>query len=284
MADALPEVTPVLQNIPPKDMKPGFVAPTVPSPAVNAEPTPSAEPKTDGLGAAIEALTKALASANPAAAVTTGAAATVEDPKLPTDLNNFDVESLQDPILKSMATVMQTVGKGLDMDRALGKAIEYGNIEFIDQAYIKEAGGAASEDLLTIARGLVQAVAAKSEAVTQGIYTLAGGEQNWNVSVTAFNTGAEKELRLVVSQMLNSGREDLIQAGAKMVVEYSRNSGLIPRTGTTVTAGAGAPAGQALDAASFQKALVKLDPYSPTYMQDRSALFDRRNLGRSLGL
>lgn len=280
--DTLPEVTPVLQNIPPKDMKPGFVAPTPPTPEVKAESTPSAEPKTENLGAAIEALTKALASANPAAAQTPEAK--VEDPKMPTDLNNFDVGSLQDPILKSMATVMQTVGKGLDMDRALGKAIEYGNIEFIDQAYIKEAGGAASEDLLTIARGLVQAVAAKSEAVTQGIYTLAGGEQNWNVSVTAFNTGAEKELRLVVSQMLNSGREDLIQAGAKMVVEYSRTSGLIPRDGGTIKAGAGAPSGQALDAAAFQKALVKLDPYSPTYMQDRSALFDRRNLGRSLGL
>lgn len=98
----------------------GFVEPPA-APAVNGTPinipapvapvaaAPAATPAAAapaGLDAAIAALTEAMRGAAPAAPV-------VQEPAVQTGLNTYDVNGIDDPIIKSMATVMQTVGKGL---------------------------------------------------------------------------------------------------------------------------------------------------------------------------
>jgi hypothetical protein len=194
------------------------------------------------------------------------------------------VNSIDDPIIKSMATVMQTVGKGVDMDRAIGKAIEDGRTDLIDVAYLREVGGANAQDLITIATGLVNAVAAKSASVSNEVHALAGGQANWDAGVAVFNQAAPSELRLVVAQMLDSGKEQLIKAGAKMVVEFSKNSGKLPNVNPLLQSGASAPAAaQALDKVAFQTELRKLDPNSRDFQSQREQLFARRQLGRQLG-
>ena len=269
----------------------GFVEPPA-APAVNGTPinipapvapvaaAPAATPAAAapaGLDAAIAALTEAMRGAAPAATV-------VQEPAVQTGLNTYDVNGIDDPIIKSMATVMQTVGKGLDMDRAIGKAIADGRPDLIDVAYLREKGGANAEELITIANGLVNAVAAKGNAVTAEVHNLAGGEAGWDAGVAAFNKGAPQELRVVVAQMLDSGKDNLIKAAAKLVVEFSKGSGYIPNVNPGVQSGAASlPAAQALDKFAFQEELRKLNPQDRNFNAQRGELFARRALGRSLG-
>lgn len=269
-------------NLPPSNPQPGFVVPPAGAPVVPPaqEPQQPKEPAaTPDLTAALAALTAALGTPKPAEPVP----APVQNPL--GDLNEYDIGSIDDPILKSMATVMKTVGQGIDMDRALGKAIDNGRIDLIDVAYLREKGGANSEQLITIAQGLVQAIEAKSVQVTQSIHNLAGGEVNWNASVAAFNAGAPAELRTVIAQMLDSGKDNLREAGAKLIVEYGKNSGKIPNVNPLVQAGAaGMPQAQALSKEGFQSELRKLNPQARDFQTQRGELFARRQLGRNIGL
>ena len=199
--------------------------------------------------------------------------------------NTFDVSTLDDPILRSMATVMQTVGKDLDLDRVLGKALLHGDMTLIDEAYLRDAAGAQAPQLAEIARGIVQAVNNKADAVTNSVYAEAGGEAAWDTSVAAFNTSAPHELRVTVAQMLNSTNESFIKAGAKIVAEFGKNSGMIPQIGAPLlNASAAQAAGQGLSKTQFQAELNKIKPDTPGYDEAREALFVRRALGKRAGM
>lgn len=256
---------------------------TINIPPPNHAPAPAAaEPAANpaGLDAAIAAMTAALKGITPAAPEPAAPA-----PAADSTLNGYDVNSIDDPIIKSMATVMQTVGKDIDLDRAIGKAISDGRADLIDIAYLREKGGANAADLITIATGLVNAVAEKSAAVSNEVHALAGGQAQWDAGVAVFNQAAPQELRLVVAQMLDSGKEQLVKAGAKMVVEFSKNSGHLPSVNPLLNTGASAPAAaaQALDKAGFQAELRKLNPQDRDFNAQREQLFARRQLGRQLG-
>lgn len=199
--------------------------------------------------------------------------------------NEFDVNQINDPIIKSMATVLQTAGKDLDLDRVLGKALSFGDPALVDVAYLRDAGGPQAAQLAEIAKGIVQAVNAKAEAVTNEVYSSVGGEAVWHSSVAAFNQSAPHELKVTVAQMLDSTNENFIKAGAKIVAEFGRNSGLIPQQGAPLLNSASAGVqGQGLTREQFQAELRKIDQNVPGYEQAREALFARRALGKRSGL
>lgn len=199
--------------------------------------------------------------------------------------NEFDVNQINDPIIKSMATVLQTAGKDLDLDRVLGKALSFGDPALVDVAYLRDAGGPQAAQLAEIAKGIVQAVNAKAEAVTNEVYSSVGGEAVWHSSVAAFNQSAPHELKVTVAQMLDSTNENFIKAGAKIVAEFGRNSGLIPQQGAPMLNSASAGVqGQGLTREQFQAELRKIDPNTPGFEQAREALFARRALGKRSGL
>ena len=199
--------------------------------------------------------------------------------------NEFDVNQINDPIIKSMATVLQTAGKDLDLDRVLGKALSFGDPALVDVAYLRDAGGPQAAQLAEIAKGIVQAVNAKAEAVTNEVYNSVGGEAVWHSSVAAFNQSAPHELKVTVAQMLDSTNENFIKAGAKIVAEFGRSSGLIPQQGAPLLNSASAGVqGQGLSREQFQAELRKIDSNSPGFEQAREALFARRALGKRAGL
>ena len=199
--------------------------------------------------------------------------------------NEFDVKQINDPIIKSMATVLQTAGKDLDLDRVLGKALSFGDPALVDVAYLRDAGGPQAAQLAEIAKGIVQAVNAKAEAVTNEVYASVGGEAVWHSSVAAFNQSAPHELKVTVAQMLDSTNENFIKAGAKIVAEFGRNSGLIPQQGASLLNSASAGVqGQGLTREQFQAELRKINPNTPGFEQAREALFARRALGKRAGL
>lgn len=202
-----------------------------------------------------------------------------------TPANQFDVASIKDPVIKSMAGILQTVGKDLDLDRVIGRALAHNDASLIDEAYLAEKGGANAQQLAQIARGIVQAVSAKADEIQRNVHALVGGEANWSAAVAAFNAKAPQELRVTVSRMLDSTDEQFITAGAKIVAEFAKNSGLTPQPAALLQNGAASvPAAHGLSREQFQAELVKLDKYSPEYEQRRAELFTRRSVGKRNGM
>jgi len=96
-----------------------------------------------GITALIQA---ALGSQAPAGTVQTPAPANAATPNapawLPANVNTFNPESITDPTIRSMATVLQSIGKDLDLTRVIGRALADGDVSLIDYAYLHEKGGA----------------------------------------------------------------------------------------------------------------------------------------------
>jgi len=269
--------------------QPGWVPQGQPAAQPGAQPAqPPAQPAASpDMANLVAMLQTALGNKAPDGAATPPAApAATERPAWMQDsANTFDVSSIEDPILRSMATVMQTVGKGVDLDRVMANALAHGDARLIDVAYLQEKSPDNAQQLAEIARGIVEGVVAKSAAIEKSVHALAGGEAGWDAATAAFNAAAPQELRVTVAQMLNSTNEGLITAGAKIVAEFGKGSGMIPQAGAPLlNAAPGAAAGQGLSKASFQAELIKLRPDTPGYEEARTALFARRSLGKRSGL
>lgn len=245
---------------------PGFVpqVPTAPQGLTQAQ-----------VQAQIEA---ALAAAKPAdtPAVTT----------LP-DVSKFDTSSLDaagDPVLSSLAQIFTQVGTGLDLERAIGAALTYGNPALVDINYINEKGGLAATQLATLAKAIVERVQTQTTAASASVYATAGGQEQWNTAAAVFDKQAPKHLKMVIANMLDSGNSESIKAAAQSVVDYVKQSGAVVNPAQLINAGAtNANAGQAMSKSEFQDAHAKLDPNGKNYLSERNALFARRQLGKQLG-
>jgi hypothetical protein len=201
------------------------------------------------------------------------------------DLRNFDVGTIEDPVIQSMAQVLITSAPDIDLDRALANAIKYGNADLIDVAYLKEKGGAQGDQLASIAKGLVTQIAAKAEANVTAVFNIAGGEAQWDQSVAAFNQHAPQALRDSLTFMLDSGNSQWISAAAQSIVDFAKQSGAVPNpTALVQTGGAALSTAQALSKQQFQAEMAKLNRNSQDYAAQSDALMQRRQLGKNLGL
>jgi hypothetical protein len=261
--------------------QPGYV----PQTPAGTPPAQTPAPAAPDMQSVIALMQEALKGNTPAGTPPAAPAPAGEKPAwIPNSVNDFDVSTIQDPIIKSMATVLQTVGKDLDLTRVIGKALANGNVSDIDYAYLHEKGGANAQQLAEIAKGIVQSVAAKASALTAEVHQMSGGEAQWNQATAAFNASAPQELKLTVVQMLNSTNPEFVKAGAKIVNQFGNGSGLLPQRGAALlNTAAGGVQGQALSKAEFQAELRKINPDTPGFNEQREALFARRSLGRQVG-
>ena len=265
-------------HIPPQNMQPGYVQPVADEPAKAEDDAAKAASVQADLATAVAALTATL---NKPADKAAEAEVAVE---APASLNALSLDSIQDPVLRSMATVMRSVAKDVDMDRVFAKALESGDPDMLDIAYLKEKAGASAPELITIATGIVQAIQAKAVAAQEAVHALAGGADAWNACTAAFNKAAPNELRVTVVQMMNSGNEAHVKAASKLVVEFAKGQGLVSTpAGLVKENGAAATTGSGLSKAEFQTALQGLNPNSKTYTAERETLYARRQLGKNLG-
>lgn len=287
-------------GVPPAGAKPGFTPPVDDAAKAAAEAAakaaaeaagaakaaPAGAADESGLAAAIAALTAALGAGDGKPAPAVGEGEVAGSAGAADSLNAFDPASLQDPILRSMATVMQSIGKGIDMDRVFSKALEHGDAGLLDVAYLREKGGENAEQLLTIAQGIVSAVNAQGEALQKSVHEAAGGSATWNASTAVFNKAAPSELRTVAKLLLDSGDANKVKAGAKLVVEFAKSKGLVPQHSARVADGSTAamPAAAGLSKPAFQDELRKLNTQARDYTEQREALFARRAFGRTIGL
>lgn len=199
-------------------------------------------------------------------------------------LNSFDVNSIDDPVLRSMAAMFKSSAPGMDLDRALANAISYGDPNLIDIAYITDKAGQNAPHLINLAAGIVNTINAQSAAMEQSVYQEVGGRQVWDASVAVFNKSAPPEIKATVATMLDSGKANLIKAGAKMVAEFGKGSGLIPQEGYQFNPASAPYANQGLSKTAFQQEIMKLNPSADDYESKYRELIQRRVVGKRLNL
>lgn len=248
-----------------------------------AAPAPAAETQTniDALVAAVQSLVSK-GKDDPAAA----APANVAPPA--GDLNAIELADVDDPMVRAMATSLKMGAPAdLDLNRALGNAIERGDAALIDKAYLREKFGDQADLRIRLAEGIVEAVAAQSQALTDSIKTAAGGEAAWEASRLAFNTKAPATLKAAAKVLLNSGIKDQVQAGAQLVIEFAKGQGYLPGNSPTIggnapTQGAGAP----LSSTEYKAELAKLAGRTNArdFAEQADALRARRIAGRNAGI
>lgn len=201
------------------------------------------------------------------------------------NLRDFDVGTIEDPMIKSTASILLATSPDLDLDRALAKAIQYGRADLIDEAYITEKGGANAANLITIAKSLVTQIANAADANEKAIYDLAGGREGWDTAVAAFNQFADPAQRRTIADLMDSGNKQFMQYAAQTVLAFSRQTGAIPNVGQQVQTGpASVAASQGLSKAQFQAELAKLNRNAPDYAEQSNVLLSRRQIGKQLGL
>ncbi len=257
------------------DMQPGFV----PQPAAAQEPQSGfTQAHIDAAVAA--ALAKVGKPAEPAPA------AVLKSPtaSITAGTAEYTPDGTGDKVLNSFTDVFIRLGTGIDIDRALGRAMTSGNVADIDNAYLSEKGGANAEQLKVIANAIVERISTQSADAERSIHASAGGKEQWDAAAAAFNQNAPAHLKQVIARMLNSGDTEAVQSAAKSIVDYSRGNTLVPTNAQLLQGGAGVGSNAGLNKADFQKAHAALDTNSRTYQQERQDLFARRSIGKQTGL
>lgn len=250
---------------------PGYVPqapaqPVVP-PQAPAQPAAPVAPAGD-----LTALLAALQGLQPAAPVTP-----VPAPQVPVQPQT----TASDPMLSSMTAILAS--SGLDVQRAIGNALNHGDVSLVDQRYIAEAGGANAAHLQQIAAGIVQHAVRETAAAEQAVYAAAGGQANWDAAVGAFEQIAPPHLKVVIKQLFDSGDRSSVDAATRTVLEFAKANGATLQPAGLVQAGAGLSAAGALDKAEFQAALRGLNRNDRGYEQARAELFSRRQAGKNMG-
>ena len=185
--------------------------------------------------------------------------------------------------------VASTGATQADVDRLVTKALEYGNADLIDEAFARERFEDKADQILALARAAVAEQSASVERSKQAVFTIAGGQDNWNSAVSIFNSSAPAHIKEAAKMLLDSGK---VQEGAKLVMDTVVQAGLVPQVNPTVQAGGVVPSNTgALSAADFSKAMTELKqkagnrslesgPFAGEYQQ----LIQRRAAGRRAGI
>lgn len=174
--------------------------------------------------------------------------------------------------------------KGVDLQRAFGKAVDKGDLSLIDDAYLQEKLGADAEYVKQQASALFTYVQDKVMASVNSMYASVGdgdkaaGQQILEQAAKYFNSAASKEDRAEISLLLNSGDPNLMTKAAKRVVEFARSKGAVVQPGNTNVYSPNSERG--LSAEEYRKAIANPKLSDAEYAKLRQ----QRVLGKKQGL
>lgn len=205
------------------------------------------------------------------------------------DKPKLDSENLAqtgDAVLDASIEMMQrkTGLNSADADKILSRAFSEGDPSLIDTAYIKERFGEDAGYIEQLAKAYIAHTQTQVSGVVKGVYELAGGEEQWNLSNQVFQQHADEDLKEIVAALSEAGKFD---KAAKQVVKFARESGLIPVNGEHIKGG-GAVANGALTQKAFGEELTKLRKEfkgksfeSGAALARYQSLLSRRSAGRA---
>lgn len=257
-----------LLNVPPSHLQhPGFVQTQPQQQPEQVQQAPAAD---SDLVALLAALTKQQAPAQPQPVA----------PATPATAPAAPVNG--DPLVASLSAVLSSAG--IDVQRAVGKAIEYGDPSLIDVHYLTEKGGANAALVKSAAESIVQAAVAAEAAMEQNVYSKFGGESNWDASLQYFAKTANPAVRDYAVGMLKSQNPALVEQASNLILDHVKAQGaLLQPAGLVQTGAAGAFGDAPLGKDEFKSELQKLNPQDRGYEEARGKLFARRQAGKKLG-
>lgn len=249
-----------------------------------APQAPQEPPQDQARGADIAAILTALSGVQPAQEPAPTQQPAPQPAPAPASIDAV-VSVAGDPMVQSLGQVLSSV-EGLDLNRVLGKALEYGDVALIDAAYLSEKAGAQAEQLKAVANSIVQAQLQYEQRIEQSVFSKFGNEQNFDAAMAFFGKQAPKEMVQYVKGMIDAKNPALIEQASNLVLDFVKMQGAHMNPAGLVQAGAGAGSGigAPLDKAGFKAELSKLNPRSPSYEQERSALYQRRAAGKASGM
>lgn len=202
----------------------------------------------------------------------------------PATLGGYDTRDA-DPVVQSLLDAVSLAAPEVNLERALGKALEHGDPSLIDREYLKEAHPQGHAKLAKLAEQLVATVEHRATELQKQVYAMVGGEQNWSNAVQVFNSKAPDAVRKAVATMLDSRNPEQILAGASMVQQYGQQAGYLAQVTTSPLGGAPvAPAQTGITYAQFKEALGKIDTRTGDYAGQWAALLAQRAQGKAQGL
>ena len=273
-------------------------APTQPAPAVNefgstlvaGMPAPDLnqqgkEPTLADILAAIQTKNPVPVTTDPAVPVAPNvqppADPVVTDPLKPavTDEINTGNKAL-DVAVSSF--IRSTGASDADLQRAVKNAIEYNDPSLIDDAFLAERFKDRAGEARQIAEAVLEQSGIERQRLVESVYAAAGDKAQWDASLAVYKQHAQPGLQKAIQMMFDSGDNASIKEAAALVVDFAKNSGVIPSVGGRVVAGSGPAEAAGLSAADLQSAMKQLNPSSRTYTQDYNKLIELRRLGKSL--
>lgn len=231
--------------------------------------------------------------AGPAEPAETSAAPTLEALK---DLvgsdksDTLDTESLEtgNPVIDGGVALLQKVAglNSSDVQRALGKAMEFKNPALIDSEFLKERFGEHAEYAEQLCKAFFQESQNQTNAMVQSVYDAAGGPEQWAVIKESFKAQAPEHQQAAARALIDSGK---VKEGVSLILDYCRSQGLVVVQGSQVKGQAGL-AGAALSHSEFNAEYTKLrkeagnrsmesGPFAARYQ----SLLQRRQAGRAIG-
>lgn len=183
-----------------------------------------------------------------------------------------------------------------DFQRAMGKALEYGRLDLLDEAFIQERFKEYAPKVLLIAKEALAIQeaekaqqAAAEKALLKTVYDAAGGQEQWETAVKLFNQHADPAVKEVTKTLFNAGSDAATQAAIKYVLDTAQAQGVVLKPQTSFRPNAD-PTASGLSAAGFQTELAALAKEfgpkvgSPAYDEKYQALVTRRAAGKRAGL
>lgn len=210
----------------------------------------------------------------------------------PTNTGDFTQYATGNEILDSTAkSVCTMLGCSYDdMAKALGKAVQYGDVELIDATVLEKNAKLTEEQkntLKSLASAYIAHTAQSQSKVTEIAYGVAGGKQAWDRAVQVFKSTAPAYLIETVKTMIDSGR---VKEGAEMLMQSVAQTGYSNQP--DLLGGGGFGGGNGLSYLEFKQELRKLEQEagnrsfegSGEYAQRYRDLLARRSAGRRAGL
>lgn len=143
----------------------------------------------------------------------------------PPNLNELNVEELGDEFISAQVQLLKSYLPDLDLDKALGRALEYGDKSLIDGFYIREVAGDRAADVVRHLESLYDNAAQRTQELADEIVQLAGGQERWQSAVGNFNAKASPGVKRIVRELLSSyNQKDYLEA-AQVVLNFATTEG-----------------------------------------------------------
>lgn len=203
-------------------------------------------------------------------------------------LNDISPEDIGDPNVKRIVQLVDTHYPNLDRQRLMGKALEFGDPDFIDTNYLRDQLGDQADMLIPFLEEIVETTQQSYENLVQDIYKEVGGAERWQGIAKVFTQSAPASIRSVAKQLIDSQDMEQIEQGIRLILDYSEQSGIAPKPPRLIQGqGFTQGGGQGLSAEDFKAELAKIGSRNSNprnYDKLVTELRQRRALGIELGL